>query len=140
MYNGNYTGQELDAAIEKVYQGYAGVTYETVTQTTSGAVTVNGTKPLHIITLSGAATSVSFSSGNLPEVGHSCHIIFTAPSATTVSIAHVSIGAVRYICPEGSNPSDIDIPAGGYAEVDLLRGADTTENNETVSWIYVRGI
>ena len=107
---------------------------------TANAITLDGGKPLHIITLTGAVTSVAFATGKLPAVGHSCHVIFTAATATKVSIAHVSTGAVRYICPEGSSPSDIDVPAGGYAEIDLLRGADTEESNETISWIYVRGI
>lgn len=119
---------------------YGEIGYEVATQTTSGAVTIDGTKPLHIVTLSGAATSVAFSTGNLPAVGHLCHVIFTASTATTVSIAHVSTGSVRYICPEGSSPADIDVPAGGYAEVDFLRGADTTESNDTIAWIYVRGV
>ena len=119
---------------------YGEIGYEIATQTTSGAISVNGTKPLHIITLSGAATSVAFSSGNLPAVGHLCHIIFKAATATTVSIAHVSTGSVRYVCPGGESPDDIEVPAGGYVEIDLLRGADTEENNETVSWVYVRGI
>ena len=119
---------------------YSEISCEVATQTASGAITVDGTKPLHIVTLSGAATSLAFSSGNLPAVGHSCHIILTSSTGTTVSIAHITTGSVRYICPEGASPFDIDVPAGGYAEINMLRGADTTEDNNIVSWIYVRGI
>lgn len=127
-------------AANKPSYAYSEIGYTVGTQTTSGAVTVDGTTPLHIITLSGAATSLAFSTGNLPPVGHSCHVIFTASSATTVTLAHIDTGSVRYICPAGDDPDDLDVPAGGYIEVDLLRAPDTTESNDTISWIYVRGI
>ena len=123
---------------------YGDVEYDTTTATdnnlTSGALQLDGTIPVQIVSLTGAVTSVSFASGKLPPIGHSCHIIFTSSTSTTVSLAHINTGSVRYICPGGTNPDDLEVTADGYAEIDFLRMPDTEESGDTVSWIYVRGI
>lgn len=123
---------------------YGDVVYDTTNQSdnilTSGALQLDGNKPIQTIAIDGNVTSVSFASGKLPPIGHSCHVIFTASTEKTIALAHVTTGSVRYICPEGTTPEEISIPAGGYAEIDFLRTPDTTESDNTVSWIYVRGI
>lgn len=130
--------------VKDKYPSYKDVNYETTSTAdnslTAGAIQLNGSIPLQTISITGAVTSVSFASGKLPPVGHSCHVIFSSSSSTTISLAHITTGAVRYICFGGTNPDDIEISAGGYAEIDFLRAADTIESNSTVSWIYVRGI
>ena len=122
---------------------YSAIGYDVATAAdngnTSGAITLDGSKPLYVITLTGAVSSLAFTSNKLPAAGHSCHVIFTASTATTASIAHDTSGSVKYICPDGSSPSPIDVPAGGYAEVDLLR-IDKEDVGGTVSYIYVRGV
>ena len=119
---------------------YQEITYNTSTTTNnnaySGAITIDGTKSLHVIALTGVVTSVTFATNKLPAIGHSCHIIFTSESGTTVSIAHSTTGTIRYICPAGESPDDLEIPAGGYAEINLLRGPNVSNN----TMIYVRGI
>jgi len=131
-------------AASKPSYAYSEIGYTVATASdnsnTSGAITLDGEKPLHVIALSGAVTSVAFTSGKLPAVGHSCHVIFTAASATTVTLSHIDDQSVRYICPAGEDPDDLEVPAGGYVEIDFLRAPDTTESNNTINWIYVRGI
>jgi hypothetical protein len=75
-------------------------------------------------------SGITFSA--VPENGHSCHLIITASSALSVAIAH---GATMYtgytsVCPSAEDVS-LDITAGGYIELDLLRVGTK---------IYVRGV
>ena len=116
--------------------GYGEIGYAVATTAdngnTSGAITLDGGNSLYVLTLTGDVTSVTFTSGKLPAVGHSCHVIFTATEERTVSIAHSVSGTPKYICPAGANPDDLEVPANGYVEIDLLN-ADGTN-------IYVRGI
>lgn len=99
-----------------------------------GAVTVDGTKPLQVITISAAISGITFTA--LPENGHSCHLIITAASDLSVAIAHdatmitVDDTAYKSVCPAADDVS-LDIAAGGYVELDLLRVGTN---------IYVRGI
>lgn len=91
----------------------------------SGAVSVDGTIPIHVLTLSGNVSSVSLSA-NPPE-GHSCHIIFASATTYTIAIAHHSTDR---ICPEAKNVL-LEVSAGGYIEVDFFN----VDNK-----IYVRGV
>lgn len=104
---------------------YDSVGYTHATQSTSGAVMIDGTIPLHVITCTGNVTGVALSTN--PPAGHSCHVIFTATAARTVAIAH---NATARKCPEATNLS-LSIKANGYVEVDFL-------NIDGV--IYVRGV
>lgn len=104
---------------------YGNITYGVNATTGSGAITLDGSIPLHVIQLSGNVSSVSLSVN--PSSGHSCHVIFTASSEYTVAIAH---DATNRVCPAAEDIS-LTIPAGGYAEIDFLN-----INNK----IYVRGI
>ena len=104
---------------------YGNITYGVNTATGSGAITLDGSIPLHVINLSGNVSSVSLSTN--PSSGHSCHVIFSASSEYTVAIAH---DATNRVCPEAEDIS-LTIPAGGYAEIDFL-----SANNK----IYVRGV
>lgn len=94
---------------------------------TQGVITIDGTKPLTIITVTGAVSSVDLASGKAPEAGHSAHVILTAASDYSVSIAHDSTSRV---CPNAADIS-LTIKAGGYVEIDFIN-----VNNK----IYVRGI
>lgn len=111
---------------------YNALTYEIGTAQTiaGGALSVDGTKALHVITTTGAISGITFSAA--PADGHSCHVIITAASELTVSIAHGATMVTGYtsVCPEAT-ALDITIPAGGYIEVDLLRVGTN---------IYVRGV
>ena len=123
---------------------YSDISYDVATaaynEATSGAITIDGTKPISIITLTDSATSVAFDTDHLPEVGHTCQVILRSASDTSISIAHSVSGDIRYVCPKGVTPADIEIEAGGYAEISFLRGNDTEEDENVIKWIYVRGI
>ena len=124
---------------------YGEIGYEVATSVAqTQTIGIDGTKPIQIITInlpSGTTTvtSVAFGQSNgeylLPETGHICHVLFTSSVDVDVALSHVTTGSVMYICPNGESGT-ISVPAGGYAEVSFLRGADV--NN--VPQIYVRGI
>lgn len=116
---------DLCVSVSGGASSYGDVTYSYATQSTSGAVSIDGTIPLHIITCTGNVTGVTLSSN--PPAGHSCHVIFTATSARTVAIAH---DATNRKCPGAANLS-LSITANGYVEVDFLNAN---------SVIYVRGV
>lgn len=131
-------------AAQKPQYSYSDINYtienESDNNSYVGVVQIDGTKPINIIPLEGNVTSVSFAAEKLPEIGHICHVIFTSTQEVTVSISHTTTGLVRYICPGGMSPADLVIPEDGYVEISFLRGNDTTENESTIAWIYVRGI
>ena len=105
---------------------YGDVSYSVQTSNNiSGAVTIDGSKPVHVVTLTGNVSSVTLSTQ--PEEGHSTHVFFYSDANRTITIQHDSSSA---ICPSGSNIS-FTVPAGGYVEVDFLRA-----NNK----LYVRGV
>lgn len=105
---------------------YGDINYSVNTSSNvSGAVSVDGTIPVHVLTLSGNVSSVSLSAN--PPVGHSCHIIFASATAYTIAIAHHSTDR---ICPEAKNVL-LEVSAGGYIEVDFFN----VDNK-----IYVRGV
>lgn len=112
-----------------------GYTIQT-TNSAGGAITVDATKPLHEITITAAVSGITFASNSLPEDGHSCHLIITAASDLTVALAHdatmatVSSTAYKSVCP-GAEDVSLNIVAGGYVELDLLRIGTK---------IYVRGV
>lgn len=122
--NKTYTAKNNTYTIPTGF-AYSAISYSCDTQTTSGAISINGTTPLHVITLNGNASSVSLSSN--PPDGHSCHVIFTSTTARTVAIAH---DATNRVCPGAANLS-FSVPANGYVEVDFLKA-----NNK----VYVRGV
>lgn len=99
----------------------------TVNTTTSagGTLSLAGTTPLHVVTLTGNVSALTLSSN--PSDGHSCHIIFIANDEYTIAIAH---DATNRVCPEAEDIS-LTIPAGGYVEIDFLNA-----NNK----VFVRGI
>lgn len=90
-----------------------------------GTVSLAGTTPLHLVTLTGNVSALTLSSN--PAEGHSCHVIFTAAAKQTVAIAH---NATNRICP-GAEDISLEVPAGGYVEIDFL----TVDNK-----VYVRGV
>ena len=90
-----------------------------------GSVSLVGTTPLHLVTLTGNVSALTLSSN--PAEGHSCHVIFTAAAKQTVVIAH---DATNRICP-GAEDISLEVPAGGYVEIDFL----TVDNK-----VYVRGV
>lgn len=116
---------DLCVSVSGGASSYGDVAYSYATQSTSGAVSIDGTTPLHIITCTGNVTGVTLSSN--PPAGHSCHVIFTATAARTVAIAH---DATNRKCPGAANLS-LSITKNGYVEVDFL-------NIDNV--IYVRGV
>lgn len=113
-------------AASKPSYTYSEVGY-TVSATSSagGTLSLAGTTPLHVVTLTGNVSALTLSAN--PAEGHSCHVILTAASAQTVAIAHDSTNRV---CP-GAEDISLDIPAGGYVELDFL-----TANSK----VYVRGV
>jgi hypothetical protein len=132
VFTSSYTGAQIDEAIAKIQSlNYSDVGYTVATAAdngnTQGVITIDGTKPLTIITVTGAVSSVDLASGKAPEEGHSAHVILTAASDYSVSIAHDSTSRV---CPNAADIS-LTIKAGGYVEIDFIN-----VNNK----IYVRGI
>lgn len=90
-----------------------------------GSVSLAGTTPLHVVTLTGNVSALTLSIN--PAAGHSCHVIFTSTAERTVAIAH---NATNRVCPEAKDVS-LTVPANGYVEIDFL-----SANNK----IYVRGV
>lgn len=141
IYTSSYTCAQIDAAVEKVNQGYAGVDYSIATAAdngnTSGVLTIDGTKALTVIALTGNVSSITIASGKNPTKNHSAHVILTNASnaAYTVAIAH---NATTCICPNGTDPEPLEVPAGGYVEIDFLciNATDVAANDK----IYVRGV
>lgn len=111
---------------------YSEIGYDLGSTTTSagGALSLDGSKPLHVVNLTSAAVSGLTLSTN-PSAGHSCHIIFTNSTSSdlTVAIAHDSTNRV---CPAGAN-LELTVPknSAGYVEIDFLN-----VNGK----IYVRGV
>lgn len=107
---------------------YSEIGYEVNTTTANGvytgAITIDGSKPLHVIAITGDVT-VTLSTN--PSAGHSTHVLFTSTVARTVTINHDNTSRV---CPEAKNVT-FNITANGYAEVDFLNAN---------SKIYVRGV
>ena len=141
IYTSSYTCAQIDAAVGKVNQGYAGVDYSIATAAdngnTSGVLTIDGTKALTVIALTGNVSSITIAYGKNPTKNHSAHVILTNASnaAYTVAIAH---NATTCICPGGTDPDPLEVPAGGYVEIDFLciNSTDVAANDK----IYVRGI
>lgn len=120
--------------INKPSYGYGEIDYNISSTSVSGAVTVNGSTPLHVLTATGNISSISFTN-EVPVDKHSCHIIITAEDDYTATLSHgstVAISGTTYTfkCPEASDVS-LDIKANGYIELDLLRIGTN---------IYVRGV
>ena len=118
-------------ASTKPSYSYSEINYNPTEITSAGgAVSINGTNPLQVITISAAVSGITFSA--VPENGHSCHLIITAASDLSVAIAHGATMFTGYtsVCPEAADVS-LDITAGGYVELDLLRVGTK---------IYVRGV
>ena len=110
---------------------YSTTTYDVSTTSdngnTSGTVTIDGTKALTVLAITGDVTSLALASGKTPEAGHSAHVILSATSARSVTLVH---NASTCICPKSANLT-LSVTAGGYAEVDFINA-----NNK----IYVRGV
>ena len=101
----------------------------------SATLSVDGTQPLQVVTTTANIAGITFSA--LPADGHSCHLIITAASDKTVDIAHnatmITVESTAYttVCPKAAAIDTLEITAGGYVELDLLRVGTK---------IYVRGI
>ena len=114
-------------AANKPSYAYSEIGYSLGSTTTSngGTLSLDGTVPVHVVTVSGNISALELSTN--PAAGHSCHVILTAESSYTVLIAHDSTDR---ICPDADDV-ELTIPAGGYIEVDFLNADDK---------IFVRGI
>lgn len=113
-------------AASKPSYNYSEIGYTANAVTSAGGtLSLDGTIPLHVVTLTGNVSALTLSAN--PSAGHSCHVIFTATSARTISIAH---DATNRVCPQAKAVT-LTITAKGYAEVDFLNA-----NNK----IYVRGV
>lgn len=104
---------------------YGDVSYNVATQSTSGSISIDGSKPVHVITLTGNASAVTLSTQ--PAEGHSTHVFFYSTSQRTVAIAH---NATTSRCP-GATALSLTVKANGYVEVDFLKANGV---------IYVRGV
>lgn len=129
---GNNISIDQDGTISSTGYTYNNITYDVATTSdngnTSGIITIDGTKPLTIITLTGDVSSLDLAQGKAPMAGHSAHVILQANTDCNVSIAYDA--SIR-ICPEGSDGISLSIISGGYAEVDFLNAGNK---------IFVRGL
>ena len=128
-------------AANKPSYGYGEIAYLSATSAdytianSSTTLSVDGTQPLQVVTTTANIAGITFSA--LPANGHSCHLIITATSAKTVDIAHnatmITVGGTAYttVCPKAAAIDTLEITAGGYVELDLLRVGTK---------IYVRGV
>lgn len=105
---------------------YRYITYTTnVVENSSASLSLDGRIPVHFVTTTANITGLTLSSN--PPDGHECHVLITASSSKTVTIAYNSSSRVT---PD-KNSITLTIPAGGYVEVNFIR-----VNSKT----YVRAI
>lgn len=103
--------------------------FGTATQTNvSGSVTVDGTVPVHFLTLAGDIQN-GVTVSPLPAAGHTCHVIFKAAADRIIKMNNTNNATMVF--PDGGDELSLDIPAGGFAEISFL--SDGTN-------LYVRGI
>ena len=121
----NTTNRVWTPKILHDYISYPNLIYDVATQSTSGSISIDGSKPVHVITLTGNASAVTLSTQ--PAEGHSTHVFFYSTSQRTVAIAH---NATTSRCPEATALS-LTVKANGYVEVDFLKANGV---------IYVRGV
>lgn len=121
----NTTNRTWQAKILHDYISYPNLIYDVATQSTSGSISIDGSKPVHVITLTGNASAVTLSTQ--PAEGHSTHVFFYSTSQRTVAIAH---NATTSRCP-GATALSLTVKANGYVEVDFLKANGV---------IYVRGV
>lgn len=118
-------------ASTKPSYAYSEIGY-TVSATSSagGALSLAGTTPLHVITLTSAAVSGVTLSAN-PAAGHSCHIMFVNSTSADLTV-DIAYDSTNRITPD-ANTLTLTVPASsaGYAEVDFIN---------VNSKIYVRGV
>jgi len=124
----------INGALEQAEVAYKSVKYNTTHITGNGALTIPGTEPVYVITVSGNVSSVTLQ--NNPTYGHSCHAIFKSADSSSYTVFIGNDNTDR-ICPTTAGVS-LTVPASGqgYAEVDFINAGDTNTGNE----IYVRGL
>lgn len=103
----------------------SGIAASTTSSSVSGNVTVSGAVDVHFLTVTANVDSVTVNP--LPAAGKAITVIFTAAEDKTVIIGH---SASARVCP-GAEDLELEVPAGGYAEVSFLSDGDK---------VFVRGI
>lgn len=100
----------------------------------SGALTIDGTHPIYIVTVNANISSVALQ--NNPTYGHSCHIIFKSADSSSYTVA-IGNDSTNRICPTSAGIT-LTVPAAdtGYAEVDFLNTGNSIIGDE----VYVRGV
>jgi hypothetical protein len=142
VFTSTYTGAQIDAGIGKIYEGYGGIDYTIATSSDNGntkdSITIDGRVALTVISLTGNVSSLSIASGKNPKKQHSAHVILANNSVSDTYTVTISHNANTSICPDGTDPDPLEVPAGGYVEIDFLciNTTDNTSNDK----IYVRGI
>ena len=113
---------------------YAQLGYATSHINGSGALTIAGTDPVYVVTVSANISSVALQTN--PTYGHSCHIIFKSADSSSYTVA-IGNDSVNRICPTSAGIT-LTVPAAGtgYVEVDFLNTGDSTVGDE----VYVRGV
>lgn len=95
-----------------------------------GTLSLAGTTPLHVITLTSAAVSSLSLSAN-PAAGHSCHIMFVNSTSADLTV-DIAYDATNRVTPDaGTLTLTVPASSAGYAEVDFIN---------VNSKIYVRGV
>ena len=113
---------------------YAQLGYATSHINGSGALTIAGTDPVYVVTVSANISSVALQ--NNPTYGHSCHIIFKSADSSSYTVT-IGNNSTNRICPTSAGLT-LTVPAAGngYVEVDFLNTGNSTIGDE----VYVRGV
>lgn len=113
---------------------YSQLGYATSHINGSGALTIAGTDPVYVVTVSANISSVALQ--NNPTYGHSCHIIFKSADSSSYTVT-IGNNSTNRICPTSAGLT-LTVPAAGngYVEVDFLNTGDSNIGDE----VYVRGV
>lgn len=98
----------------------------------SGTLSVPGTDPIYLVTVSSNISSVTL--GTNPPYGHSCKLLFKSADSNSYTVV-IGNDETNRICPKNQDIS-LAIPTSGYIEVDFLNVGNSTVGDE----IYVRGL
>ena len=104
---------------------YADVQYSVESSTGTNSIVIDGSKPIHVITLTNNSATVTV--GTQPAEGHSTHVFFCSDASRNITIQH---NASTTVCPDATDIV-LTVSAGGFVEVDFLRA-----NNR----LYVRAV
>ena len=118
MYESNYTGVQLDAAIAEAVTFGKGVN---ASATSVASVPVD--KALCIVTIANGQTAQSFSLASAPDAGRSIHILVDNSGNTSdlsITIPHGTNGGINYVNTNDLASGSMSVSAGKIGEINIV--------------------